>query len=774
MSSARFPYWRAVDYGPGEGPFSWVFFAVARVAGRHRPVAVVSSVGDNEADETLIGGPLAAACQRTITIFSDPANAPAVRAELALADGFYMRSTRDDGGGRKEYRPDTVELPELERRQHQRALRYPPWDHAAVPEFPFITACLLQGVGFDARAGRTRPARPQPLGTVYRDTSLEWGMVVFDITELEAVRYGIVGFTVTPAVFVKSEADERRRAHFRVHGPGAFERGELHLMDEVRPRQAMSAAEHLAKWPYHVLGDELTVERLSSVPLVGADAMALIWPPGPDLDDSVLPSLAGLSIASDGSSEDQADTQQLIQSAFDLHDFDTSIFNGTPGFQELLKRTLILHSARLGNTPSAGKLIRLAFTSRDHLSLELLPAVSIGAISAALGVSGMGPITSVSVRIDSISATPAQIAEALAGFDTLRSLYLLQSPGRGSEASSAQIFEELAVRPQVLRRTKIMLAGAYSAALRKRFWLPTVPKATDAVQVAPLDVFPVQQVLARRQISHDASNFTHSCVYLGDTLLKPERLASGLLLYFRSLILSDDFNGDGYGKDGLFSFSSCPASLADDALSAAEISPITTENYALPTRREFQQGRWGWWARMRDLVPGGWTVLVSVEMHWNREATWDRADPAKTPLGHCIRYAFVRPRLGRIAVDDGPPAPLMRPLELEAVGLQEFLSATAPEVDPAVVGRRLRGLADEMDTWRTEAPMPTGVERLSVLSQEEAAGVLLSFLEEARSMNEWLRRSMLMEAEDPESEFCTLPTYLPTCHLPTDVPRAIS
>ncbi len=91
-----------------------------------------------------------------------------------------------------------------------------------------------------------------------------------------------------------------------------------------------------------------------------------------------------------------------------------------------------------------------------------------------------------------------------------------------------------------------------------------------------LDVFPVQQVLARCPAYYPHGGdigFVHSCVYLGDTLLRPERLASGLLIYFRSLIISDTASGDGDGKQGLFSFSSCPTSLADEALDAAEISP---------------------------------------------------------------------------------------------------------------------------------------------------------------------------------------------------------
>ena len=278
-----------------------------------------------------------------------------------------------------------------------------------------------------------------------------------------------------------------------------------------------------------------------------------------------------------------------------------------------------------------------------------------------------------------------------------------------------------------------------------------------------LDVFPVQQVLARCPAYSPAPHggdirFVHSCVYLGDTLLRPERLASGLLIYFRSLIISDTASGDGDGKQGLFSFSSCPASLADEALDAAEISPIPAENYALPMRTDSPHKIWESWARMRDLAPGGWTVLVWVETHRNREVERRGADAARPRDAHCIRYAFVRSRRGRIAVDDdGPPALLATPPELEAVGLREFLAATAPEVDPAVVDRRLRGFVDEMDTWWGEAPPPPGVERLSVLTREEAAGMLLGCMEEARRVNGWLRRSM-MEAEDPESEFCTLPT----------------
>jgi hypothetical protein len=164
------PYWKPVG-GPATGPprdtYSWVFFVVAQIAGRHRPVAVVSSLGDNLFDETLQGYFLTAACQCTITIFTDRANHPAIRAELALAAAYYMRD------GDHEYCQEPVELPELNCTKSQIALRRRPWDYTGIQEFPFIAACLLQGVGFDTREGVTCAACPELLGTVYRDTSIE-------------------------------------------------------------------------------------------------------------------------------------------------------------------------------------------------------------------------------------------------------------------------------------------------------------------------------------------------------------------------------------------------------------------------------------------------------------------------------------------------------------------------------------------------------------------------------------------------------------------------
>jgi len=740
MSSTPFtPYWKAV--GPPADPYSWVFFVVAQIAGRHRPVAIVSSLGDNFQDETLQGCPLLAACHRTVTIFADQANHPTIRAELALAAGYYMRD------GDREYRPEPVELPELNRVMAQPTLRgMRPW-YRGMQEFPFIMACLLQGVGFDTQKGVSRAAQPEPLSTVYRDTSIEWGMVVVDITKLDAVRYGIVGFGVGPMKFVTSPRNEGYT--MGAMGPGAFERGELRVMDKVRPRRAMSAAEYMAKFkdnhetlPTYDSNTSKQLLLLARIPLIDAAAMGLVWPQ----EDDILPSLANLSVGTTRSLPDRVITS-LIQSTFDIDDFDMSIFDevrAIPNFQDLLWRNLVQHSARLGSTRSAGQLIRLAFANQEHLGLEQLNNLSAEAISAALRMPEIGKVTSISFCIDSIRSTPAGLIDVLSEADTLREIYFLQSPTRESDALSAQIFEELAARPQILWRTKVVLAGAYSAALRKRFWLPTIPKSitsniADAVQVAPLDVFPVQQMLVRHQITtYGNIKFGHKYVHLGDALLKPERFATGFLLYLHSLLPSMDAIIN--PKAQLFSFSSAPASFAVDALTTAEVSPILAENFAMAAQC---------WPRVRNLVPGGWTIIVSLEIHRDHEAARFNNNSTLAYQSHFIRYAFVRACQQRIVVDLTPLTP-PGPEELNVVGLKEFLDATAPEVDPAVVDHRLHDVAEALNSSWNQGTLPPGIEPVSVLSQTEAADMLLEFLEDARKVKRRLRVAM---EENPEGEF---------------------
>ncbi|RWA05968.1 hypothetical protein EKO27_g9138 [Xylaria grammica] len=721
MTSASFtPYWKAV--GLPEEPYSWVFFVVAKIAGRHRPLAVVTSIGGSSEEETLRGYPLTAACHRIVTIFADSANHIAIRAELALAATYYVRD--DD----REQWLDPVELPELDRTQAEFARRRRPWDCATASEFPFIAACLLQGVAFDAQGGDIRPARLEPLGTVYRDTSKEWGMAVVDITDLGGVRYGIVGFSSARMVFVPTETAQRNRCWLGAHNGFALHPGTFRVMDEVRPRRAMSAAEFMAKWDrghvpvmYSAVNEPRIADLLAHIPLVDPTALDLVWPS--DSPAGVLLSRTKLS----GEDEDRS-VIKLVDKVFDADDFDISAFNSVralSNFQEILRRTLIKYSARLDGTQSSGKLIQLAFVDENHLGLETLPVVSVEAIAGALSVSKN--VTSISICVESLLGAPVQLINTLSERAALRKIFFLQSPTHTDCSISVRLFEELAARPWMLRRVEVMFSGAYSAALRKQPWLPTVPRGTmddagDVVQLAPLGVFPVQQMFVRRQNSGSPGDtgFSYCYAHMGDALLKPERFISGFILFLRSLVSAwwQELDMEDM-KSRLFSFSSAPSSLADDAATAAEISPILSESFAAPIDTGSNTVKR---PRVRDLVPDGWTVMVSEEK------------PTARSQSSFVRYGFIRPHRP-IAVGATPLVPPSLE-ELEVVGLKEFLGVMAPEVDLAVADRHLRDLANQITTRPYQGTLPPSVEPLSALSREDVTDVLLDFLRNARAVND--------------------------------------
>ncbi|KAH7403675.1 hypothetical protein BKA64DRAFT_744234 [Cadophora sp. MPI-SDFR-AT-0126] len=690
------PYWRLVQ-GPTE-PYSWIFFVVAQIAGHHRPIAIVSSAGMPFDEDNLRGSPLVAACHRIITIFKNKSARIAIEGELALANKFYATNS-DPPAPIELSQKTTTRMPLLPREI---------WDRERMIEFPFITACLLQGVAFDPLAGLTWNAYLKPFGTVYRDTLVGWGMVVVDISDLDEIKYGIFGFASAPMKFASSAEEVRRQIRESTNNGFDFEHGgEFRVVDEERPRQVMSATEYLAKKDevqneaFNILPEHENVsEMLANVPLVDSAALDLIWPPGFKADN--LPSVAGLSIPSKTSLHEQA-IRSLIESTLNVDSFDMSIFDyvrNIPNFQGILRRNLLHSSAKFGKARSAGQLIRLAFADKDHLSLEMLDTISTEALSAALKVADMSKIKSISVCIESILDPSTAFVDLINCSEDLTEICFLSKPERVSDVLSTQLFEALATRPPLFSRIKFTFAGAYSAALRKQCWLPSLPELTIPenasndlsipVQVAPLDIFPVQQVLVRCQI---------------------ERFAAGFLLFLRSLSSTQI---DGSNQDALvFSFSSTPSSLSDDPLCSVEMSPILTESFSVP---------YGKVPQMRDLVPGGWTVLVSLEML-----------PGAAWLFY-IRYAFVRTLKKRIVIGSSswerPGAD-----EFEVVDLERFLEITAPEVDSSFLEERFIDVGEKNNRWYDQA-QPPDMKTISVFPKAEAVDMLLEYFDDARKPNE--------------------------------------
>ncbi|KAH8670962.1 hypothetical protein BX600DRAFT_537281 [Xylariales sp. PMI_506] len=311
-------------------------------------------------------------------------------------------------------------LQEFDRTKDEAAGRTWPWDRDLVCEFPFITACLIQGIGFDAD-GKTHSVRPKPLATIYRDTSLEWGMVVIDISSLVDVRYGIVEYTT-------------QRGH------------------EKRTRKVMSAAEYMDKFNYEKPERDNIAKLLASISVVRETALELVWPS--EMADDVLPTLAAVTMEGAQGSPHGDESRHLLKHLETNEPGSSGVIQSPEpkvNHKMRLQRKLIDHSTKLGSTKSAEQLLRIGFADHGHLGLELLANLGASTISAAMDQPNMERITSISLCIDKISDAAEQVISAIARIDSIRELYLLQRPAQRDDTLSEQVFQYLAEHPKFLQ-----------------------------------------------------------------------------------------------------------------------------------------------------------------------------------------------------------------------------------------------------------------------------------------------------------------------------------
>lgn len=247
------PYWRPRRGQWNFPPKSWVFFVVSNIDGIHQPVGVASHLVPQSVDSSAdsMRYSITYACDRVIAIFKDKSNHRALNGELALARAYYTHQIH------RESRAEVYELPSVTRPQKR--------GYDGVHPFPFIETCLVRGM-----LAHNFRICSEPLETKFRGLDPRWGMVIIDITDLKALRYGIVGYPSNLHIHVATPEDEERRRH------GQWKTPELRFNRSDRPRSAMSGVEYW-KMYCHSRNDKV----LANFALIDNVAMDIIWPHDP-------------------------------------------------------------------------------------------------------------------------------------------------------------------------------------------------------------------------------------------------------------------------------------------------------------------------------------------------------------------------------------------------------------------------------------------------------------------------------------------------------------
>lgn len=237
-----------------QGPSSFLFYIVARIGsgGDYRPLAVASRTNDSDPDnEEFRGSFVPNTCFRVIRILCSPSNRIAIEAERSLADSFYKNNTLERVYPAEESEISAWDI--LEEAETVEESQYSGHGRK-IPEFPFLSTCLLVGLSYDASRCRTHDARLEPLGVAFQDVNMANGMVVIDVSELDSVRYGIVAFTI------------HHMANIRLHPSEEWDPAESIkpedepelVLEEERLRIPLSAVEYMDKFRYVHNGSRTT------------------------------------------------------------------------------------------------------------------------------------------------------------------------------------------------------------------------------------------------------------------------------------------------------------------------------------------------------------------------------------------------------------------------------------------------------------------------------------------------------------------------------------
>jgi hypothetical protein len=340
----------------------------------------------------------------------------------------------------------------------------------------------------------------------------------------------------------------------------------------------------------------------------------------------------------------------------------------------------------LSRTPGLLGLLRAAFAGETFLDWARLPLLSPETIIAAAQAPELSDVCELSLCPDWSSTTPTAMAQAICAFSRLEHVYVMERPSRSDEGPVAELYAALAANPGC-PKGKLWLSGAASCAINQRMWLPT------AEPFCPPPSCPVQQLV----VVHSTWPYPTDLlpgpkpppVYyfpVTDACLTPSRFIDGLLRVFaRHLAFKTE--GD-WLASGAFCFASATPNLGDSC--AVDVGPLPAEIYTVASIVHYPGIR-DCFPKMRDLVPGAWTVLVNAELL--RPQPPDRPIPGSTVCQNFFQCVFIRPK-DKVIKADPEMAESFDADDLEVLDLDGFLRVAAPDVDIGHVNQRLEEIEE--------------------------------------------------------------------------------
>ncbi|KAK3335259.1 hypothetical protein B0T19DRAFT_452150 [Cercophora scortea] len=668
------------------------FFVIARVGPHYLPLAMAYHRWS--CNVTAIQ-----ACLHLIDIFSSKANHRPITIELDLATQFYKDKSP----------PRTTE---------------PDWTafgRQPVP-FPFITTCLVLG-GANPGTSRESGIHVEPLEYAQRGNKRHEGITIIDITDLDNVRYCITAWTRIGVPYYTQD-----------HGNPSWTAARNRMPALLTPWTGYQYSQnytHPDELDQELPAHEFT-KMLDKHPLIDIATLAETWP-WADWNFGLSTTTPETNRTTTGGSSlrDQALTK-LLDNMLSSDQPDMTLLDKPmqiPDFQRLLRAHLKSEGARLAKSPAALAFLKLAYAGEEFLDWACFTDLLTDDLASALDLS-LSP--------DWTTANPLALATTICARPTpLRNLYITEPPNRSSDTPSSALFLALSSHPRC-PTGDLILTGAFSSAIRQRFWIPPFTPFT------PPKRFPVLQLLVHHTAKAwiDNPQLEYESFFLGDACLSATRFASGLLNFFRHLLASVSA---GWGTEVAHDFACSGDGPSSDLKFAVSQLPPETLTIAQAAFRH-DSGCAGAFSRMRDLTPGSWTMMIERGCAVVSPTSNYRAEQT-------LYCAFVRPKTGVVIRAAGEAVKECVPGDLEVVDLEGFLGLVAPGADFAWLWQGIGVLERKEKEYVGQLPVP--IPLVSPMNLEMVCGLLNRFLARAGAVgeiHERVERHVVKRAGDSEFE----------------------